>query len=104
MGKDRQSDLLAKIKRQTPEAPKEAAIVDVPIPAKNSRMGRGAQFWLHDEDRKLIRELYAWLANQGVRPNDSIVVRAALRMAKPGAALLEAYHEAVKLDGRRKSD
>ena len=36
------------------------------------------QFWMHDEDRKLIRELSAWLAGQGTRPSDSMVIRAAL--------------------------
>src|ERR1700756_5644709 len=30
--------------------------------------GLPVQFWLHDEDRRLIRELAAWLAGQGERP------------------------------------
>ena len=55
---------------------------------------------MHDEDRKLIRELSAWLAGQGIRPTDSMVVRAALRIAKPGGPLIEAYHQAAALDGR----
>jgi len=68
-------------------------------PATN-RVGKAATFWLHDEDRKLIRELAAWLAGQGLRPTDSMVIRSALRMAKTGGDLLEAYRKAAQLDGR----
>ena len=100
MSKDRQSALLAKIRRETPEPPKESA--PAVEPTKKSGMGSGAQFWLHNEDRRIIRELYAWLANQGERPKDSSVVRAALRMAKPGGEFLAAYRDASKLDGRIK--
>jgi hypothetical protein len=65
-------------------------------------MGKPVQFWLHDEDRKLVRELAAWLAGQGIRPTDSMVVRAALRMAKTGTELLEAARQSAQLDGRLK--
>jgi hypothetical protein len=65
-------------------------------------VGKPVQFWLHEEDRRLIRELAAWLAGQGIRPSDSMVVRATLRMAKAGPALLEAYRQAAALDGRFK--
>jgi hypothetical protein len=69
-----------------------------------SRKGGPVQFWMHDEDRKLVRELSAWLAGQGLRPTDSMVIRAALRQAKTGGALIEAYWNAAKLDGRLKRD
>ena len=72
--------------------------------AKPRRAGKPVQFWMHEEDRKLIRELSAWLAGQGVRPTDSMVVRASLRMAKTGGPLLEAYRQASSLDGRLKRD
>jgi hypothetical protein len=67
-----------------------------------SRKGGPVQFWMHDEDRVLVRELAAWLAGQGLRTTDSLVIRAALRQAKTGNALIEAYWEAAKLDGRLK--
>ena len=70
--------------------------------ARKSRVGKPVQFWLHEEDRRLLRELAAWLAGQGIRPTDSMVVRSALRMAKTGSELLEAYHQASQLDGRLK--
>jgi hypothetical protein len=67
-----------------------------------SRVGKPVQFWLHDEDRKLVRELSAWLAGQGERPTDSLVIRSALRMANTGGELLKAYQQASQLDGRLK--
>ena len=69
-----------------------------------SKVGKPVQFWMHDEDRKLVRELSAWLAGQGVRATDSMVIRAALRFAKTGNGLLEAYWQASRLDGRLKRD
>jgi hypothetical protein len=73
-------------------------------PAKHvkSRVGKPVQFWLHDEDRKLVRELSAWLAGQGERPTDSLVIRSALRVANAGGELLKAYRQASQLDGRLK--
>jgi hypothetical protein len=63
----------------------------LPKKAGKGRIGKPVQFWMHDDDRRLVRELSAWLAGQGVRPSDSMVVRAALRFAKTGGAFLEAY-------------
>jgi hypothetical protein len=67
-----------------------------------NRVGKPVQFWMHDEDRRLIRELAAWLAGQGERPTDSLVIRSALRMASTGGDLLKAYRQASQLDGRLK--
>ena len=71
-------------------------------PLVRSKVGKAVTFWMHDEDRKLVRDLAAWLANQGLRPTDSMVIRAALRMAPTGSSLLEAYRQASQLDGRLK--
>ncbi len=123
--KNQVNDLLAAIKRQptnaTPaKAELEASSAKIRQPeeptkrsgAKSvsakktvaSRIGKPVQFWMHDEDRKLVRELSAWLAGQGLRPTDSMVIRAVLRLAKTGGGLIEAYWEAAKLDGRLKRD
>jgi hypothetical protein len=117
--KNNVNDLLAAIKR-TPTSvpdviPKLVAASETPVaaPAKKlerptakkdrkNRVGKPVQFWMHDEDRKLLRELAAWLAGQGERPTDSMVIRAALRFAKTGGAFLEAYKDAGQLDGRYK--
>lgn len=106
-------ELLAAIQRKAPGAPEpvqhaaaapaSARAAVRPEPAVHrGRIGRPVQFWMHDEDRRILRELSAWLAGQGVRASDSLVIRTALRSAKTGAELLEAYREAAKLDGRLK--
>ena len=114
------SNLLAAIQRKAPTHPapepsKTAATVAVAEPepprkatrrttaaAPKSRVGKPVQFWLHEEDRRLVRELAAWLAGQGFRSTDSLVIRSALRTAKTGGELLEAYRQAAQLDGRLK--
>jgi hypothetical protein len=123
--KNQVNDLLAAIKRQPTNATPDREEAEVPLPkpqqpvepakraaAKTapaekkvkSRKGKPVQFWMHDDDRKLVRELSAWLAGQGLRPTDSMVIRAVLRLAKTGNGLIEAYWEAAKLDGRLKRD
>src|ERR1017187_5105031 len=62
--------------------------------------GRPVQFWLHDEDQKLIQELAVWLLSQRKRINTSLVLKTVLRAAKTGPHLLAAYDEAVKVDAR----
>jgi hypothetical protein len=70
--------------------------------ATKGRAGKAVQFWIHEEDRRLLRELAAWLAGQGERPTDSMVIRSALRVTKTGAEFLKAYRDASLLDGRLK--
>jgi hypothetical protein len=100
--KDNVSSLLAAIQR-TPHASAQPPVAPAPQPTETLRTGKQAQFWLHEDDRRLIRELSSWLASQGVRPTDSLVVRAALRTAQGGEALLAAYREAAAKDGRLKN-
>jgi hypothetical protein len=116
------NNLLATIQRKIPDSPEPAPepiaettqTVAQPTPRSNasrraaatappkSKGGKPVQFWLHDEDRRLVRELAAWLAGQGVRSTDSLVIRAALRTARTNAEFLEAYRHAAQLDGRLK--
>jgi hypothetical protein len=111
------NNLLAAIQRKTPSSPapapepplKQTAVsVTEPEPPRRaaavpkSRVGKPVQFWLHDEDRRLVRELAAWLAGQGLRSTDSLIIRSALRTAKTGGELLEAYRQAAQLDGMLK--
>jgi hypothetical protein len=107
-------DLLAAIQRKSTAPAPVAAGADAPPtppaasaavtdPPKRGRVGKAVQFWMHEEDRRILRELSAWLASQGVRASDSLVIRTALRSAKTGAELLQAYHQAAQLDGRLKS-
>jgi outer membrane biosynthesis protein TonB len=125
--KNNVNELLAAIKRQTAEpapqpAPKEEPVPHTtqavekpkkkdekpaaPMAAKKpkSKTGKAVQFWMHAEDTQLVRELSAWLAGQGVRTSDSLVIRAALRYSKTGNVFLEAYRQAATMDGRLKHD
>jgi hypothetical protein len=88
--------LMAAIQKKMPQPPKvesEEAPEAVPkqIERRKNSSGKGNQFWLQDEDRKHIRELYAWLAAQGIRSSDTAIVKTALRMANPGPEFLEAH-------------
>ncbi len=105
------NELLAAIQRKAPTsaapieqvAPESTPPIAAEPPSKRGRVGRAVQFWMHEEDRRILRELSAWLAGQGVRASDSLVIRTALRSAKTGSELLEACREAAKLDGRLKA-
>jgi hypothetical protein len=86
-----------------PNKKPESSVREKTVKVKR-RVGKPVQFWMHDEERKLVRELSAWIAGQGIRPSDSMVIRATLRFAKTGGAFLEAYHQAAQMDGRLKHD
>jgi hypothetical protein len=117
---DKRDSLLAAIQRKVPSAPPHPepkpdtpVSVEQPEPRHRElrpvaadkpkrRKGKQVQFWFHEEDGRLVRELAAWLAGQGARPTDSLVIRAALRTAQTGTAFLQAYRRAAELDGRLK--
>lgn len=110
------NDLLAAIQRQVPAAAPAVAAAAVheepaapePAPAKKAKapgtrkLAHKLQFYLHDEDRRTIRELSAWLAGQGIRASDSLVIRSALQLAKTGGDLLKTYRQLAERDGRLK--
>jgi hypothetical protein len=122
MKPNKTADLLKVLGQQTPTAavpetkPRAPEPPPAPLPStKNKRQnssstpkpatglrGRGVHLWFHEEDEKLIRELSVWLHTQRPRINDSLVIKAVLRAAKTGPALLAAYDEAVKIDGRKR--
>ena len=72
-------------------------------PAVVSKVGKASPIYLYPEDKQLIRELAAWFAGQGLRINDSLVIRAALRTARPGSELATAYQNATQIDQRFKA-
>jgi hypothetical protein len=55
--------------------------------------GKAVNIYLHDADRVRIRELSAYLANEGLRVSDSQVIKAALLLAQPDKRLLKAYQQ-----------
>ena len=110
----RTNELLAAIQRKPTEPVDHANATDgdgsdpglaATVPRNtggSGRVGKPVQFWLHEEDRRIIRELSAWLAGQGIRPTDSMVIRAALRVSRTGGELLDAYKQSTELDARFK--
>lgn len=74
-----------------------------PATAPRNSGPKPAQFWFHEEDRRTIRELAAWVAGQGVRPSDSLILRAALHTTKTNQEFLEAYRQVSQRDGRLKA-
>jgi hypothetical protein len=81
--------------------PASAATVTRKPIAKAGR-GKRVTIFLHEADRQIIRELMAYLAGQGKRVSESITIKAALRMAKPGADFLRAHEDAAAQDLRFK--
>jgi hypothetical protein len=68
------------------------------------KRGKAVNIYLHDTDRARIRELAAYLANEGLRVSDSQVIKAALLFAQPDRRLLKAYQEVKGADQRFKQE
>lgn len=86
-----------------PTAAPPASRPKPPAAAPVKGRGKPSQYWLHDEDRRALRHLAAWLAAQGERPTDSLVIRSVLQVATAGPKLLKAYRQAAQRDGRLKA-
>ncbi len=53
-----------------------------------------------NEDRAALSEKMVWVASQGIRPSDSLILRAALRVAKLDQAFREALDTILREDKR----
>ena len=88
----------------TPE-PADATIATEEKPTA-SRPSQGiaerAIITLYPQDRKLIRELQAYLSTQEIQASASLVIKSLLRAVKPGPELIRACREVQKLDRRVK--
>ncbi len=90
----------APVKDRKPVAP---AITEGRKNASTTGPGKRVTIYLHEGDRRIIQELIAYLAGQGRRGlSESSTIKAALRVAKPGADLLRAHGEATAQDQRFK--
>jgi hypothetical protein len=69
-----------------------------------TKRGKAVNIYLHEADRVRIRELSAYLANEGLRVSDSQVIKAALLLAQPDKRLLKAYQEVRGADQRYKQE
>jgi hypothetical protein len=105
---DKLAAAAAALREAMPTAPRqieELAPAEKPEPAPHAakkQRGENVHFYLNDEDKRLIREFSAYLAGQGERPSDSLIIRAVLRSAKTDSGLVKAFRTASQQDGRRK--
>lgn len=70
-------------------------------PAK--KRGKATNLYLREHDVAKIRELLAFVAGEGERVSESLIVRAAIHAAKPDRAFMAAFREAASADMRFKS-
>ncbi len=69
-----------------------------------SRRGKNVNLYLYDADVARIRELVSYVAANGLRISESLVVRTALRVAQADKRFLTAYADAASADQRFKTE
>lgn len=72
-----------------------------PATTPNGATGKTAAFWIDDEDRELLRQAAMLLLGAGIRPSDSLTLRAALRLLPMNTTFLDKARELVERDGRK---
>ena len=71
---------------------------------KKSTRGKPMNLYMRAEDVAKLRELTAYAASNGLRTSDSLIVRAALRVAGANRAFLSALRHAESGDLRFKRE
>jgi hypothetical protein len=69
-----------------------------------SRHGKAVNIYLHDADQVRIRDLAAYLANEGPRVSDSQVIKTALLLVQLDKRLLKPCLEIRRADQRYKKE
>lgn len=69
-----------------------------------SKRGKNVNLYLYDADVARIRELVSYVAKNGLRVSESLVVRTALRVAQEDKRFLTAYEDAASADQRFKTE
>jgi hypothetical protein len=86
--------------RQT--APAESQPAPSPAPPPPLTTGKTAAIWLDDEDRAILRKASILALKQGLKPSDSLILRAALRMMPLSPHLMDQMQELIERDGRKR--
>ena len=68
-----------------------------------NKRGKNVNLYLYDADVARIRELVSYVAANGLRVSESLVVRTALRVAQEDKRFLAAYADAASADQRFKT-
>lgn len=69
-----------------------------------SKRGKNVNLYLYTADVARIRELVSYVAANGLRVSESLVVRTALRVANADKRFLAAYADAASADQRFKTE
>jgi hypothetical protein len=99
----------AKARRASEPTPQTAETPAVPEPAPTESAakqftGRPVGFWGDDEDRRILREFALVLYQAGLKPSESLAIRAALRLVSQEhrfGELVEQARTVLERDGRR---
>jgi hypothetical protein len=90
--------LIASTRNPAPAAPEPKPQPETPAAVYT---GRTAALWLDDEDRALLKELTVTAVQHDIRPSDSLIVRAALRLVVRDPRVIEQMRELLERDGRK---
>jgi hypothetical protein len=107
MSKKTTSSLLSKIKGNTTTEPQPQADIHMiptaaPAPArKPTDGGRPVAFWFDGKDREILHEFGAIMFAEGIKPSDSLIARAALRLLPRDHRFMAMVRELVDQDRRR---
>lgn len=63
--------------------------------------GKPAAFWLDDTDRAILREFGVMMYAEGIKPSDSLVARAGLRLLPRDHRFMDTVRQLVEQDKRR---
>jgi hypothetical protein len=99
----------AKARREAEPTPKteDAPAIPGPVPIEPGAKqftGRPIGFWGDDEDRRILREFALVLYQAGLKPSESLAIRAALRLVSQEhrfGELVEQARTVLERDGRR---
>jgi len=94
-------DLINERMHQKPAAPAKNSPAAAPA-ARPVPTGKTSAFWLDDEDRHILREASIMALSQGLRPSDSLILRAALRLMPRDPRLIEQLQALIERDGRKR--
>jgi len=95
------------LKQISENAAKPTRQAQTKSPAKPDRppvpvtAGKTAAIWLDEQDRAILREVSVLALNEGLKPSDSVIVKAALGLLPRGPQLLEQIRQVMDRDGRK---
>lgn len=92
----------AHVETTAPAEPPALAPAD--SPKRKGRQAKPTSFWLFEADRTRLNELGMILYSQGIAPNNTLLLRAALKLAPTDYRLADAVRELLAQDGRAKGN